>query len=666
MAIGIFPIIIAIVSGVLICTQLTILISGVELFNNSGTKVQAVITYASVTEFVSTKATIDTLTSSSIVTDNLQANFANFSDMVVTNTTKLETIMGVDVLKSEFTQLDSSLTSVIVTLNNLNITVENVTNIDISMLRSNMDTIYEYLNLLNPEKTLNVTLDGLTVQNDTHLVGNLIVDGQTIMNGNVSVADTLYSNNLNTVNLRVYSSAGIDGSLGIGGGLGVYNGFTVSSGGSTLNGVTKLKTINPISATDDIVFDVNTNVYVQFTNLKQGGAQFVTHDTGGDPTANPDKIAAIFRQGGSPVSAFISSYYSTEHRPVVGAIANDLTTPSILWVNPSGKTMFGDVAFAYATHKMNVFGSAKFSSDTNGAIYFVSSYDSNLNWINIAVNRPNSDKMMISGVLDVGGEYRPIIGSHNSALTQWDTLWINQGGSVIIGDQPASFATSALPPFKLAVGGNQRIGGSLQVDGEDLGFEILGINVNGNVHVTGDLTVTGSYPTPSDERLKTNFAIPDSESILQKVMGLQPYNYTYNSDFLKMTNYEDTNYVTGFKAQDVYVLFPELVGKLNLTFQYGTYERTIQKTMNVTTNINGTESITEVTRNFTETVKNQTTNEYLTLRKDKMIAILWVAFQESQRNFQALKLEYDQYKANVTSQLTFLTDLVLQINSTRV
>ncbi len=61
---------------------------------------------------------------------------------------------------------------------------------------------------------------------------------------------------------------------------------------------------------------------------------------------------------------------------------------------------------------------------------------------------------------------------------------------------------------------------------------------------------TGAYTTVSDQRLKANFT--KINSLLPNLMQLQAFRYHYKSDAQKKE-------VIGFKAQEVEVLFPELV-----------------------------------------------------------------------------------------------------------
>jgi hypothetical protein len=72
----------------------------------------------------------------------------------------------------------------------------------------------------------------------------------------------------------------------------------------------------------------------------------------------------------------------------------------------------------------------------------------------------------------------------------------------------------------------------------------------------GNVTVTGTFTNPSDEKLKGN--IQPISSILEKISSLKPVSFYYNSkgkSFLQLP--EDLQY--GFVAQDMEQVFPNLV-----------------------------------------------------------------------------------------------------------
>lgn len=73
----------------------------------------------------------------------------------------------------------------------------------------------------------------------------------------------------------------------------------------------------------------------------------------------------------------------------------------------------------------------------------------------------------------------------------------------------------------------------------------------------GDVTVTGNFDNPSDMRLKRNIT-PLEQNVLNKVLNLNPVSFEFKTDeysFIKLP--EGTH--TGFIAQEIELLFPELV-----------------------------------------------------------------------------------------------------------
>ena len=88
------------------------------------------------------------------------------------------------------------------------------------------------------------------------------------------------------------------------------------------------------------------------------------------------------------------------------------------------------------------------------------------------------------------------------------------------------------------------------------------ISLVGSVFVDGDFEVTGTCTATcaSDARLKT--AVQPLESILDRVLRLQPVSYQWNELGVKMGKSSHESEL-GFLAQEVQQLFPELVGSFH-------------------------------------------------------------------------------------------------------
>ncbi len=78
-------------------------------------------------------------------------------------------------------------------------------------------------------------------------------------------------------------------------------------------------------------------------------------------------------------------------------------------------------------------------------------------------------------------------------------------------------------------------------------------------YFSGNVTVTGTFSNPSDEKLKQNMrALESNGSILSKVMKLKPLYYEFNAISKKLMNLPDKTQF-GFTAQNIETEFPELV-----------------------------------------------------------------------------------------------------------
>jgi hypothetical protein len=78
-------------------------------------------------------------------------------------------------------------------------------------------------------------------------------------------------------------------------------------------------------------------------------------------------------------------------------------------------------------------------------------------------------------------------------------------------------------------------------------------------YFSGKVTITGVLTNPSDEKLKRNMkAMAEKESILAKILNLNPIEYNFDEKSIKQMNLPH-NKQFGFTAQNIEVQFPELV-----------------------------------------------------------------------------------------------------------
>jgi len=122
------------------------------------------------------------------------------------------------------------------------------------------------------------------------------------------------------------------------------------------------------------------------------------------------------------------------------------------------------------------------------------------------------------------------------------------GGNVGIGD--------TTPSYKLDVNGTGRFTGSLTASSLTLssGMSVTGTaSFNSSIMAYHDLTVYGTFTNMSDRALKTDIAAINVSS-LDKLTSLQGVTYRFIND-------EQRTMRTGFIAQDVQKIFPELVSE---------------------------------------------------------------------------------------------------------
>ncbi len=114
------------------------------------------------------------------------------------------------------------------------------------------------------------------------------------------------------------------------------------------------------------------------------------------------------------------------------------------------------------------------------------------------------------------------------------------------------------------------VGVSGTAAGTDSNYGVFG-QVNQNPNMTnlagffdGDVTVTGTFNNPSDEKLKTDImSLADNGKksgirTLDKIAQLNPKSYVYAEKYKKVMNLP-SNKQNGFIAQELQAIFPELV-----------------------------------------------------------------------------------------------------------
>ena len=94
--------------------------------------------------------------------------------------------------------------------------------------------------------------------------------------------------------------------------------------------------------------------------------------------------------------------------------------------------------------------------------------------------------------------------------------------------------------------------GAASTTGSGTAYAIYG---DGDSYFDGDITVSGTIINPSDRKLKKN--IRQSKSSLMKLLSLNVYSYEYDVNSYRHMNLP-TGTQTGFIAQDVEAIFPEL------------------------------------------------------------------------------------------------------------
>jgi len=125
--------------------------------------------------------------------------------------------------------------------------------------------------------------------------------------------------------------------------------------------------------------------------------------------------------------------------------------------------------------------------------------DESTNWIATAWKGTGvgTTSNLVAGVLNVTGERRPIIGSHNDGLTAWDNLWVNPGGLTIFGET----AGSTFFGYKVGIIGKVKTT-------DDIVFKNLGTITN-----TATVDRTYTFPDKSGTVALLDDIVPHTESL---------------------------------------------------------------------------------------------------------------------------------------------------------
>ncbi|MDD4062570.1 MAG: tail fiber domain-containing protein [Candidatus Pacebacteria bacterium] len=172
------------------------------------------------------------------------------------------------------------------------------------------------------------------------------------------------------------------------------------------------------------------------------------------------------------------------------------------------------------------------------------------------------------GHISIGNELPPLsaklhVAQANMAVSPFHVQHKEYVGPGFSSDQAWRWATSLfIAPYTANVGigtanpqSKLHVAGDMIVDGN---ISIGTANPQSKLHIAGDMIVDGSiqavaYYYPSDIRLKKEIK-PIDNNVLERVLSLEPVRFKWiNNDV------EDI----GLIAQDVEVLFPELVGSNN-------------------------------------------------------------------------------------------------------
>lgn len=214
-----------------------------------------------------------------------------------------------------------------------------------------------------------------------------------------------------------------------------------------------------------------------------------------------------------------------------------------------------------ATNNMPSNGSGYGNLGTSGAINLTagSGYNSGGGHINITAGQSSCWSQTSNSHADVN-----IQGGANLVASDAASINVHGGGTVGVGC-PTPNANGGNLILKSGIGTGSGSQGNIQLLNGNVGIGTSApsskLEVCGNVRVIGTIVASGSITTsaiacPSDFRYKRN--IKPLNNAMQKLMLLNGVNYYWKRDEFADMNFND-KLQTGFIAQDVEKLFPEMV-----------------------------------------------------------------------------------------------------------
>lgn len=132
----------------------------------------------------------------------------------------------------------------------------------------------------------------------------------------------------------------------------------------------------------------------------------------------------------------------------------------------------------------------------------------------------------------------------------------------------------------------------------------------------GDVTVTGNFSSSSDKKLKESIERLPSQTVLDKIVQLQPKSFIY-----KYSEYDQMNLPSGKQygliAQDVKEIFPSLI------------------------------STQSHPKKGTATSQEEAVMEYKTLKYNQLVPLLIQALKEQQKQINELKEQINELKEQI-------------------
>lgn len=223
-------------------------------------------------------------------------------------------------------------------------------------------------------------------------------------------------------------------------------------------------------------------------------------------------------------------------------------------------------------------------TSTNSDIFYTSGNVITSNLISTNISGSN---LRLSGDLYIGGTLSTVnITTTNVHDINISTGTITVSGLSVLTNVIATNISTGAINATVYTGGSMQLAGSITtglgnivnltstqatITTTTIGtIRTSGIDLNGNLVATGDITAFGSL---SDIRLKTNITDIDSGSALNTVRSLRPVTFDWKSDIFNETK-RGTNDV-GFIAQEVEEIIPQAVAEYQ-EMNSGTFYKNIK------------------------------------------------------------------------------------------